>query len=98
LKKKLKPKAAAAPARKKIQPSKPIVKVVKSPVSSVIIRELIETANANDAKIKHEDFMDFLSENNLLEHKKEITTHLLSLNIKILRKMTGFKSGKTYRI
>ena len=59
-----------------------------------MIRELIETANANDAKISHEGFMDFLSENNLLEHKKEITTHLLSLNIKILRKMSVVNQEK----
>jgi RNA polymerase primary sigma factor len=94
LKKKLEQKAAVSPASRKIQPLKPSVKVAKSAVSSVIIRELIETANANDAKIKHEDFMDFLSENNLLGHKKEIAAHLLSLNIKILRKMTVLNQEK----
>ncbi|MBN2398708.1 MAG: RNA polymerase sigma factor RpoD [Candidatus Aminicenantes bacterium] len=59
-----------------------------------MIRELIENANAHDAKIKHQDFMDFLSENNLLEHKKEIVSHLLSLNIKILKKISVVNQEK----
>jgi RNA polymerase primary sigma factor len=98
LKKKIERKAAVSPPRKKVQPkklsAKPPVKAVKNAVSQVMIRELIETANANDAKITHEYFMDFLSENNLLEHKKDIMAHLLSLNIKISRKMTVVNQEK----
>jgi RNA polymerase primary sigma factor len=94
LKKKLERKAAVSLPSRKNQSKKPAGKVTKSAVSSVIIRELIEIAKADDAKIKHEDFMDFLSENNLLEHKKEIVAHLASLNIKILRKMTVLNQEK----
>ncbi|MCX6557838.1 MAG: hypothetical protein NTW95_10480, partial [Candidatus Aminicenantes bacterium] len=98
MKKKPEKKAAAAPARKKIQPAKPQakpkVKPAKHPASSVILRELVEIANTNDAKISHENFIKFLNENNLLEQKKEITAHLLSLNIKILRKMTALNQEK----
>jgi len=82
----------ASPTPKPV--GEPLVKPVRSDVSQVMIRELIETANTNDGKLSHESFMDFLSENNLLGHKKDIMAHLLSLNIKILRKMTAVNQEK----
>jgi RNA polymerase primary sigma factor len=72
----------------KRQPSTPASKVAKSAISSVMIKELIEAANGNDAKIQNEEFMVFLSENNLLAKKKEITAHLASLNIKVMKRVT----------
>jgi hypothetical protein len=87
-----KPPAAAikkqpSPA-KKIK-SEPAGKVAKSAVSSVMLKELVARALADDAKISHEKFMDFLSENNLLPKKKEISAHLVSLNIRILKKKSA---------
>ena len=80
------PAADKVVASVKIQPPKPAGIVAKSAVSSVMLKELIEAAKADDGKIKHDDFMVFLDENNLLAKKKEITSHLASLNIKILKK------------
>ena len=78
----------------KNQPSKPAVNVAQSAVSSVIIKELIEAAKVNDAKIKYDDFMVFLDENNLLKKKKEITSHLASLNIKVMKKKSVLSQEK----
>ncbi len=68
------------------QPIKAADKVAKSAVSSVMIKELVTRAQANDAKISQEDFMEFLSENNLLAKKKEISAQLSSLDIRIMKK------------
>jgi RNA polymerase primary sigma factor len=92
-----KPPAAAikkqpSPA-KKIK-SEPAGKVAKSAVSSVMLKELVARALADDAKISHEKFMDFLSENNLLPKKKEISAHLVSLNIRILKKKSALSQEK----
>ncbi len=85
-KKPAQPAAGPVPA----QANKP----ARGDVSQVMIRELSETANANDGKLSHEKFMGFLSENNLLGHKKDILAHLLSLNIRIQRKITAVNQEK----
>jgi RNA polymerase primary sigma factor len=81
-------------ASEKEQPPKSAGNVAKSAISSVIIKELIEAANADDAKIKHDDFMFFLAENNLLAKKKEIISHLASLNIRIMKKKSVLNQEK----
>ena len=88
------PAADMALTTAKIQPPQPAVNVAKSAVSSVIIKELIEAAKDNDAKINHDDFMRFLDENNLLVKKKEITAHLTSLNIRVLKKKSVLNQEK----
>ncbi len=75
---------AAPPARK--QPPKPAAAVAKGAVSSVMLRELVARAQAEDGKISHEAFMNFLSENSLLPRKKEIVAHLEANSIRILKK------------
>lgn len=67
-----KPKATAAPSPvAKRRPPQSAVSVVKDAVSSVMLKEIVTRAQGNDAKISHEAFMTFLSENNLLTRKKE---------------------------
>ena len=75
----------AAPAPRK-QPPKPAVAVAKAAVSSVMLRELVARAQAEDGKISHEAFMTFLSENSLLPRKKEIVAHLEANSIRLLKK------------
>jgi RNA polymerase primary sigma factor len=82
------------PSPVKKNKSEPAGKVVKNAVSSVMLKELVSRALADDAKISHEKFMDFLSENNLLARKKEITTHLASLNIRVLKKKSALSQEK----
>jgi RNA polymerase primary sigma factor len=89
----VKPARKTPPAPAKAGAAPP-VKAKRGDVSQVMIRELIETANGHDGKLSHEDFMGFLSENNLLGHKKDIMTHLLSLNIRVQRKMTAVNQEK----
>ncbi len=55
-------------------------------ISSKIYDELIQISKRNDSKIKREEFTEFLKENNLEKQKKEITSRLNSLSIKIIRK------------
>jgi len=55
-------------------------------ISSKIYDELIQIAKGNDNKIKREEFTEFLKENNLEKQKKEITSRLNTINIKIIRK------------
>jgi RNA polymerase primary sigma factor len=88
------PTAPEGGVQSKKQPSKPAVNVAAGAISSVIMSELIEAAKANDAKISHDDFMAFLGENNLLPKKKEITSHLASLNLKVLKKKSVLNQEK----
>lgn len=48
----------------------------------------------NNNKIQREDFTAFLEENNLIKQKKEITTRLGSMDIKISRKKSVMNSEK----
>ena len=59
-----------------------------------IINELKDMSKDHDGRIKREDFNKFLEDKNLWDRKKDITSHLSSLNIKILRKKTVFKPEK----
>ncbi len=78
----------------KKQPAQAAEAVARSAVSSVMLKELAEQAQNDDSKISQEEFMIFLSENNLLTKKKEITAHLDSLNIRILKKKTTLSQEK----
>ena len=78
--------APVLPAVVKRQPIQAAEVVAKNAVSSVMLKELAERAQNDDSKISQEAFMIFLSENNLLTKKKEISAHLDSLNIRILKK------------
>ena len=53
--------------------------------------ELKEMSKNQDGKIKKEEFLDFLKENNLTGRKKEIVTHLGTMDIKIMRKKNILK-------
>ncbi len=85
------PKPAAIVKR---QPTQAAAAVAKNVVSSVMLKELAERAQNDDSKISQEAFMIFLSENNLLTRKKEITAHLDSLNIRILKKKSTLSLEK----
>jgi len=80
------PSASARPRPQHAAKPQPAASLATGAVSSVMLRELVARAQSEDAKISHEAFMTFLSENNLLPKKKEITAHLESLNIRILKK------------
>ncbi|MCP4220181.1 MAG: RNA polymerase sigma factor RpoD [bacterium] len=56
-----------------------------------IIDELTEMSRSRDGRIKKEEFIDFLKDRNLTDHKKEIATHLGTLDIKIMRKKNILK-------
>ena len=88
------PAKKALPARSGASAPAPAAAVAKSAVSSVMLKELATRALADDAKISHEKFMDFLSENNLLPKKKEISAHLASLDIRILKKKSALSQEK----
>lgn len=64
---------------------------IHSDISQDIFDELNEMSRAKNGKIKREDFVEFLKERNLIEHKKEITSHLASMDIKITRKKNILK-------
>ena len=87
-------KAAKPAATVKRQPTQAAAAVAKNVVSSVMLKELAERAQNDDSKISQEAFMIFLSENNLLTRKKEITAHLDSLNIRILKKKSTLSLEK----
>ncbi len=94
-------KGAAAPAKKpapapvaKRKPPQAAANVAKSAVSSVMLKELAERAQNDDSKISQEAFMIFLSENNLLTKKKEISAYLDSQNIRILKKKSTLSLEK----
>ncbi|MDD8013839.1 MAG: hypothetical protein PHX05_10200, partial [Acidobacteriota bacterium] len=59
-----------------------------------MLKELAARANSDDSKISHEDFMNFLSENNLLSKKKAILAHLAAQNIGIMKKKSVLKQEK----
>lgn len=63
-------------------------------ISSKIYDELIEMSKPLDGKIKRENFLVFLEDNGLTGQKKEITSHLVTLNVKILRKSSVMKPDK----
>jgi len=63
-------------------------------ISSKMYDELIELSKRNDNKIEREDFTRFLEENNLTKQKKEITSRLNTLSIKIARKKSVMNSEK----
>ena len=63
-------------------------------ISSKLFDELIEISKGNNNKIEREDFTRFLEENNLMKQKKEITTRLGSMDIKISRKKSVMNSEK----
>lgn len=69
-----------------------------SPVSAKIYDEIVEMSKHLDGKIEKDDFIDFLLENNLGKRKKEIVSHLLTLNVKIMRRsnMQNPKNVKLY--
>ncbi len=60
-------------------------------ISPDIYEELNEMSQARDRKIKKEDFVEFLKEKKLVDHKKEIVSHLATMNIKIMRKKNILK-------
>ena len=76
-------------AKKKAKAIKP-----EATISSKMYDELIEIAKRNDNKIEREDFTRFLEENNLIKQKKEITTRLNTINIKISRKKSVMNAEK----
>ena len=63
-------------------------------ISSKMYDELVELSKRNDNKIERVDFTRFLEENNLMKQKKEITSRLNTLNIKIARKKSVMNSEK----
>jgi RNA polymerase primary sigma factor len=94
-KKKAPPRPAAAAGKKRASQPAPLVRkpplqaaknMAQGSVSSVMIKELVQRAKTKDARLSHEEFMDFLSENSLLPRKKEILAHLASLDIRVLKK------------
>jgi len=74
-------KKTKVPAREKQHPNNK-----KIDLSSPIIEELKQMSKSNDGKLKREDFLDMLDKNNLTGQKKEILSHLNSLNITIERR------------
>ena len=60
-------------------------------ISPDIYKELSEMSQARDRKIKKEDFEEFLKEKNLVDQKKEIVSHLATMDIKIMRKKNILK-------
>ena len=76
------------------RPTQTAENVAEGAVSSVMFKELAARASGDDSKISHEDFMNFLSENNLLNKKKEILAHLASQNIGIMKKKSVLKQEK----
>ncbi len=67
--------------------SKPIV-------SPKAFEELVDLASANDGKLKRDDLLDFLQDNNLLAKKKEVLAFLAEKDIKIMRKRAILKADK----
>lgn len=50
-----------------------------------ILDELLEMARDNEGSIKRDDFLSFISDNGLNDHKSEIESRLISEKIKIIR-------------
>ncbi|MEN8153190.1 MAG: RNA polymerase sigma factor RpoD [Acidobacteriota bacterium] len=69
-------------------------KIKDKVISSKIYDELVEMSKALDGKIKRENFTVFLEDNGLTKQKKEITSHLLTLDVKILRRSSTMKPDK----
>jgi RNA polymerase primary sigma factor len=63
----------------------------KTVVSPGIYEELSEMSRSKDGKIKKEDFIEFLKEKKLIDKKKEIASHLASMDIRIMRKKNILK-------
>ncbi len=82
------PNSKTATLRKEKTPKKEVA------ISSTLFNELIEISKGNNNKIEREDFTRFLEENNLMKQKKEITTRLGSMHIKISRKKSVMNSEK----
>jgi len=77
------------PAKKKENTKK-----TDTTISSKMYDELIELSKKNGNKIEREDFTRFLEENNLMKQKKEITSRLSTLSIKIARKKSVMNSER----
>lgn len=60
-------------------------------LSPEIFDELNEMSRVRDGRLKKEEFVEFLKEKNLTDHKKEIATHLAGMDIKIMRKKNILK-------
>lgn len=60
-------------------------------ISPEIFEELNEMSRVRDGRLKKEEFVEFLKEKNLTDHKKEIATHLAGMDIKIMRKKNILK-------
>ncbi|MCI0470122.1 MAG: hypothetical protein L0Y73_00525, partial [Candidatus Aminicenantes bacterium] len=60
-------------------------------ISPEIFDELNEMSRVRDGRLKKEEFVEFLKEKNLTDHKKEIATHLAGMDIKIMRKKNILK-------
>jgi RNA polymerase primary sigma factor len=60
-------------------------------VSPGIYEELNEMSQARHGRIKKEDFVEFLKEKNLTDHRQEIATHLAAMDIKIMKKKNILK-------
>ncbi len=56
------------------------------PISAKIYDEIIEMSKTLEGKINKDDFLGFLKENNLEKRKKEIVSHLSTVNVKIMRR------------
>ena len=79
---------------KKITKKRGSTKKTETTISSKMYDELIELSKRNDNKIQREDFTRFLEENNLMKQKKEITSRLNTLSIKISRKKSVMNAEK----
>ena len=79
---------------KKTAKKKENTKKTDTTISSKMYDELIELSKKNDNKIERVDFTRFLEENNLMKQKKEITSRLSTLSIKIARKKSVMNSEK----
>jgi RNA polymerase primary sigma factor len=60
-------------------------------ISPEIFEELNEMSRVRDGRLKKEEFVEFLKEKNLTDHKKEIATQLAGMDIKIMRKKNILK-------
>jgi RNA polymerase primary sigma factor len=60
-------------------------------ISPEIFEELNEMSRVRDGRLKKEEFVEFLKEKNLTDHRREIANHLAGMDIKIMRKKNILK-------
>jgi len=65
--------------------------IKKKEITPGVMKDLLKLAEEEEGKIRKEDFMEFLKEQDLVEQKKEVLAKLAANDIKILRKKNILK-------